>query len=211
MTLEHVSFSYNPEIKLLQDLNLKVKPGQKIAIVGPTGCGKTTLINLLMRFYDIQSGEIRVGNTGIQNITRDSLRANFGMVLQETWLKAGTIAENIAYGKDDATREEIIAAAKAAHAHGFIRRMEQGYDTLIQEEGSNLSQGQKQLLCIARVMLRIPDMLILDEATSSIDTRTEMKIQEAFQSMMKGRTSFIAVSYTHLDVYKRQGVQQPHL
>ena len=144
-----------------------------------------------MRFYDIQSGEIRVGNTGIQNITRDSLRANFGMVLQETWLKAGTIAENIAYGKEDATREEIIAAAKAAHAHGFIRRMEQGYDTLIQEEGGNLSQGQKQLLCIARVMLRIPDMLILDEATSSIDTRTEMKIQEAFQSMMRGRTSFI--------------------
>ena len=191
MTLEHVSFSYNPEIKLLQDLNLNVKPGQKIAIVGPTGCGKTTLINLLMRFYDIQSGEIRVGNTGIQNITRDSLRANFGMVLQETWLKAGTIAENIAYGKEDATREEIIAAAKAAHAHGFIRRMEQGYDTLIQEEGGNLSQGQKQLLCIARVMLRIPDMLILDEATSSIDTRTEMKIQEAFQSMMRGRTSFI--------------------
>ena len=138
-----------------------------------------------MRFYDIQSGEIRVGNTGIQDITRDSLRANFGMVLQETWLKAGTIAENIAYGKEDATREEIIAAAKAAHAHGFIRRMEQGYDTLIQEEGSNLSQGQKQLLCIARVMLRIPDMLILDEATSSIDTRTEMKIQEAFQSMIK--------------------------
>ena len=144
-----------------------------------------------MRFYDIQSGEIRVGNTGIQNITRDSLRANFGMVLQETWLKAGTIAENIAYGKEDATREEIIAAAKAAHAHGFIRSMEQGYDTLIQEEGGNLSQGQKQLLCIARVMLRIPDMLILDEATSSIDTRTEMKIQEAFQSMMRGCTSFI--------------------
>ena len=191
MTLEHVSFSYNPEIKLLQDLNLNVKPGQKIAIVGPTGCGKTTLINLLMRFYDIQSGEIRVSNTGIQNITRDSLRANFGMVLQETWLKAGTIAENIAYGKEDATRGEIITAAKAAHAHGFIRRMEQGYDTEIQEEGGNLSQGQKQLLCIARVMLRIPDMLILDEATSSIDTRTEMKIQEAFQSMMKGRTSFI--------------------
>ena len=191
MTLEHVSFSYNPEIKLLQDLNLNVKPGQKIAIVGPTGCGKTTLINLLMRFYDIRSGEIRVSNTGIQNITRDSLRANFGMVLQETWLKAGTIAENIAYGKEDATRGEIIAAAKAAHAHGFIRRMEQGYDTEIQEEGGNLSQGQKQLLCIDRVMLRIPDMLILDEATSSIDTRTEMKIQEAFQSMMKGRTSFI--------------------
>ena len=174
-----------------KDLNLQVRPGQKIAIVGPTGCGKTTLINLLMRFYEIQSGEIRVSQTGIQNITRDSLRTNFGMVLQETWLKAGTIAENIAYGKDDATREEIIEAAKAAHAHGFIRRMERGYDTQIQEEGGNLSQGQKQLLCIARVMLRLPDMLILDEATSSIDTRTEMKIQEAFRSMMKGRTSFI--------------------
>ena len=189
--LEHVSFSYHSNAELLKDLNLQVRPGQKIAIVGPTGCGKTTLINLLMRFYEIQSGEIRVSQTGIQNITRDSLRTNFGMVLQETWLKAGTIAENIAYGKDDATREEIIEAAKAAHAHGFIRRMERGYDTQIQEEGGNLSQGQKQLLCIARVMLRLPDMLILDEATSSIDTRTEMKIQEAFRSMMKGRTSFI--------------------
>lgn len=191
ISLEHVSFSYDPNRSLLQDLNLQVRSGQKIAIVGPTGCGKTTLINLLMRFYEIQKGEIRISGTGIRNITRDSLRTNFGMVLQETWLKAGTIAENIAYGKEGATREEIIAAAKAAHADGFIRRMEHGYDTQIQEEGGNLSQGQKQLLCIARVMLRLPDMLILDEATSSIDTRTEMKIQEAFQHMMEGRTSFI--------------------
>lgn len=191
ISLEHVSFSYDPDRFLLQNLNLQVRPGQKIAIVGPTGCGKTTLINLLMRFYEIQKGEIRISGTGIRNITRDSLRTNFGMVLQETWLKAGTIAENIAYGKEGATREEIIAAAKAAHADGFIRRMEHGYDTQIQEEGGNLSQGQKQLLCIARVMLRLPDMLILDEATSSIDTRTEMKIQEAFQHMMEGRTSFI--------------------
>lgn len=191
ISLEHVSFSYDPDRSLLQDLNLKVRSGQKIAIVGPTGCGKTTLINLLMRFYEIQKGEIRISGTGIRNITRDSLRTNFGMVLQETWLKAGTIAENIAYGKEGAAREEIIEAAKAAHADGFIRRMEHGYDTQIQEEGGNLSQGQKQLLCIARVMLRLPDMLILDEATSSIDTRTEMKIQEAFQSMIEGRTSFI--------------------
>ncbi|MDO4600300.1 MAG: ABC transporter ATP-binding protein [[Ruminococcus] gnavus] len=191
ISLEQVSFSYDPDRSLLQNLNLEVRPGQKIAIVGPTGCGKTTLINLLMRFYEIQKGEIRISGTGIRNITRDSLRTNFGMVLQETWLKAGTIAENIAYGKEGATREEIIAAAKAAHADGFIRRMEHGYDTQIQEEGGNLSQGQKQLLCIARVMLRLPDMLILDEATSSIDTRTEMKIQEAFQHMMEGRTSFI--------------------
>lgn len=191
ISLEHVSFSYDPDRSLLQNLNLQVRPGQKIAIVGPTGCGKTTLINLLMRFYEIQKGEIRISGTGIRNITRDSLRTNFGMVLQETWLKAGTIAENIAYGKEGATREEIVAAAKAAHADGFIRRMEHGYDTKIQEEGGNLSQGQKQLLCIARVMLRLPDMLILDEATSSIDTRTEMKIQEAFQHMMEGRTSFI--------------------
>ena len=191
ISLEHVSFSYDPDRSLLQNLNLQVRPGQKIAIVGPTGCGKTTLINLLMRFYEIQKGEIQISGTGIRNITRDSLRTNFGMVLQETWLKAGTIAENIAYGKEGATREEIIAAAKAAHADGFIRRMEHGYDTQIQEEGGNLSQGQKQLLCIARVMLRLPDMLILDEATSSIDTRTEMKIQEAFQHMMEGRTSFI--------------------
>ena len=191
ISLEHVSFSYDPDRSLLQNLNLQVRPGQKIAIVGPTGCGKTTLINLLMRFYEIQKGEIQISGTGIRNITRDSLRTNFGMVLQETWLKAGTIAENIAYGKEGATREEIVAAAKAAHADGFIRRMEHGYDTQIQEEGGNLSQGQKQLLCIARVMLRLPDMLILDEATSSIDTRTEMKIQEAFQHMMEGRTSFI--------------------
>lgn len=191
ISLEHVSFSYDPDRSLLQDLNLKVRSGQKIAIVGPTGCGKTTLINLLMRFYETQKGEIRISGMGIRNITRDSLRANFGMVLQETWLKAGTIAENIAYGKEGAAREEIIEAAKAAHADGFIRRMEHGYDTQIQEEGGNLSQGQRQLLCIARVMLRLPDMLILDEATSSIDTRTEMKIQEAFQSMMEGRTSFI--------------------
>lgn len=191
ISLEQVSFSYDPDRSLLQNLNLQVRPGQKIAIVGPTGCGKTTLINLLMRFYEIQKGEIRISGTGIRNITRDSLRTNFGMVLQETWLKAGTIAENIAYGKEGATREEIVAAAKAAHADGFIRRMEHGYDTQIQEEGGNLSQGQKQLLCIARVMLRLPDMLILDEATSSIDTRTEMKIQEAFQHMMEGRTSFI--------------------
>ena len=191
ISLEHVSFSYDPDRSLLQNLNLQVRPGQKIAIVGPTGCGKTTLINLLMRFYEIQKGEIQISGTGIRNITRDSLRTNFGMVLQETWLKAGTIAENIAYGKEGATREEIVTAAKAAHADGFIRRMEHGYDTQIQEEGGNLSQGQKQLLCIARVMLRLPDMLILDEATSSIDTRTEMKIQEAFQHMMEGRTSFI--------------------
>ena len=191
ISLEHVSFSYDPDRSLLQNLNLQVRPGQKIAIVGPTGCGKTTLINLLMRFYEIQKGEIQISGTGIRNITRDSLRTNFGMVLQETWLKAGTIAENIAYGKEVETREEIVAAAKAAHADGFIRRMEHGYDTQIQEEGGNLSQGQKQLLCIARVMLRLPDMLILDEATSSIDTRTEMKIQEAFQHMMEGRTSFI--------------------
>ena len=193
ISLEHVSFSYDPDRSLLQNLNLQVRPGQKIAIVGPTGCGKTTLINLLMRFYEIQKGEIRISGTGIRNITRDSLRTNFGMVLQETWLKAGTIAENIAYGKEGATREEIVAAAKAAHADGFIRRMEHGYDTQIQEEGGNLSQGQKQLLCIARVMLRLPDMLILDEATSSIDTRTEMKIQEAFQHMMNcwNRVDFI--------------------
>ena len=191
LDVKALSFAYPNGKNILHAIDLTIAEGEFILLCGPSGCGKTTLINLLMRFYDIQSGEIRVGNTGIQNITRDSLRANFGMVLQETWLKAGTIAENIAYGKEDATREEIIAAAKAAHAHGFIRRMEQGYDTLIQEEGGNLSQGQKQLLCIARVMLRIPDMLILDEATSSIDTRTEMKIQEAFQSMMRGRTSFI--------------------
>lgn len=191
IVLRDVSFAYQKEKPLLKGLNLEVKPGQKIAIVGPTGCGKTTLINLLMRFYEIDNGSIQVGGKNVQEITKDSLRGNFGMVLQETWLKAGTIAENIAYGKPDATREEIIEAAKAAHAHGFIKRMPEGYDTIISEDGGNLSQGQKQLLCIARVMLELPPMLILDEATSSIDTRTEVKIQEAFQRMMQGRTSFI--------------------
>ena len=191
MELNDVSFSYQKEVSLLQNLNLKVQPGQKIAIVGPTGCGKTTLINLLMRFYDIDLGKVCVSGQDIMSVTKDSLRANFGMVLQDTWLKAGTIAENIAYGKPDATREEIIEAAKAAYAHSFIKRMPDGYDTVISEEGGNLSQGQKQLLCIARVMLQLPPMLILDEATSSIDTRTEVKVQEAFHKMMKGRTSFI--------------------
>lgn len=191
MELNDVSFSYQKEVSLLQNLNLKVQPGQKIAIVGPTGCGKTTLINLLMRFYDIDSGKVCVSGQDIMSVTKNSLRANFGMVLQDTWLKAGTIAENIAYGKPDATREEIIEAAKAAYAHSFIKRMPDGYDTVISEEGGNLSQGQKQLLCIARVMLQLPPMLILDEATSSIDTRTEVKVQEAFHKMMKGRTSFI--------------------
>lgn len=191
IVLRDVSFAYQKEKPLLKGLNLEVKPGQKIAIVGPTGCGKTTLINLLMRFYEIDNGSIEVGGKNVQEITKNSLRGNFGMVLQETWLKAGTIAENIAYGKPDATREEIIEAAKAAHAHGFIKRMPEGYDTIISEDGGNLSQGQKQLLCIARVMLELPPMLILDEATSSIDTRTEVKIQEAFQRMMQGRTSFI--------------------
>lgn len=191
LKLEHVSFSYSPDRELLKNLNLDVGSGQKIAVVGPTGCGKTTLINLLMRFYDIREGRIVVSGKEIREITRDSLRSNYGMVLQETWLKSGTVAENIAYGKEDATIEEVIEAAKAAYAHSFIKRMEHGYDTLIQEDGGNLSQGQKQLLCIARVMLRLPDMLILDEATSSIDTRTEVKVQEAFHKMMEGRTSFI--------------------
>ena len=191
LTLSDVSFSYDPKVPLLQKLNLRVEPGQKIAIVGPTGCGKTTLINLLMRFYDLQEGTIFLSGHDIMEITKDSLRAGFGMVLQETWLKSCSIAENIAYGKPDATREEIVEAAKAAYAHEFIVRMNEGYDTILTEEGGNLSQGQKQLLCIARVMLKLPPMLILDEATSSIDTRTEIKIQEAFQKMMEGRTSFI--------------------
>ena len=191
LELKDVSFSYRKDVPLLQHLNLQVKPGQKIAIVGPTGCGKTTLINLLMRFYDIDAGQIIVSGHDIQEIKRDSLRENFGMVLQETWLKSGTVAENIAYGREGTSRDEIIAAAKAAHAHSFIKRMPEGYDTMIQEEGGNLSQGQKQLLCIARVMLNLPPMLILDEATSSIDTRTEIRIQKAFHQMMEGRTSFI--------------------
>ena len=191
LKLKDVSFSYQPEVPLLQELNLDVKPGQKIAIVGPTGCGKTTLINLLMRFYEIDAGKILLSGHNIADIQKDSMRTQYGMVLQETWLKTGTIAENIAYGYPEASREQIVAAAKAAHAHSFIKRMQNGYDTKITEEGGNLSQGQKQLLCIARVMLNLPPMLILDEATSSIDTRTELKIQEAFQRMMKGRTSFI--------------------
>ena len=189
--IEHVYFSYVPEQKLIEDFNLKVTPGQRVAIVGPTGCGKTTLINLLMRFYDANSGKIRVSGHEIDQITRHSLRQNYGMVLQETWLKAGTIRENIIMGKPDATEEEMIAAAKASHAHSFIKRLPDGYDTVITEDGGNLSQGQKQLLCITRVMLCLPPMLILDEATSSIDTRTEMRIQNAFLKMMNGRTSFI--------------------
>lgn len=218
VAIEHVYFSYTPKQKLIEDFNLQVKPGQRVAIVGPTGCGKTTFINLLMRFYDVTSGEIAVGESidltepslefpvthtwkdkdvadenlhDIRSITRKSLRENYGMVLQETWLKAGTIRDNICMGKPDATEEEMIVAAKAAHAHSFIKRLPQGYDTFITEDGGNLSQGQKQLLCIARVMLCLPPMLILDEATSSIDTRTEMKIQKAFLTMMEGRTSFI--------------------
>ncbi len=187
----HVYFSYVPEKKLIEDFNLKVKPGQRIAIVGPTGCGKTTLINLLMRFYDVDQGAITVEGEDIRHITRKSLRENYGMVLQETWLKAGTIWENLMMGKQSATEEEMITAAKAAHAHSFIKRLPKGYDTVIGEDGGSLSAGQKQLLCIARVMLCLPPMLILDEATSSIDTRTEMKIQNAFAAMMKGRTSFI--------------------
>ncbi|MBC5688728.1 ABC transporter ATP-binding protein [Mediterraneibacter sp. NSJ-55] len=188
---EHVYFSYLPEQKLIEDFNLEVVPGQKIAVVGPTGCGKTTLINLLMRFYDIDSGSIRVEGLDIRQVTRQSLRAGYGMVLQDTWLKTGTIRENIMLGKPDATEEEVIAAAKASHIHSFIRRLPKGYETWITEDGSGLSQGQKQLLCIARVMLLRPPMLILDEATSSIDTRTEMKIQEAFAKLMEGRTTFI--------------------
>ncbi len=191
VVLEHVSFSYVPQKKLIEDFNLSVKKGQRVAIVGPTGCGKTTIINLLMRFYDVDSGKILVSGTDIRDITRGSLRTSYGMVLQETWLKTGTIRENIAMGKPDAAMEEIIEAAKLSHAHGFIKRLPNGYDTVITEDGGSLSQGQKQLLCIARVMLCLPPMLILDEATSSIDTRTEIKIQNAFATMMKGRTSFI--------------------
>ena len=189
--LEDVSFRYLPDRPLIEGLSLDVQPGQRIAIVGPTGCGKTTLINLLMRFYDVNSGSIKVSGTDIRDVTRASLRGSYGMVLQDTWLRAGTVRENIAYGKPDATMDEVIAAAKAAHAHSFIRRLPDGYDTVIAEDGGNISQGQKQLLCIARVMLCLPPMLILDEATSSIDTRTEVRIQKAFARMMQGRTSFI--------------------
>ena len=189
--LKDVYFQYVPEKKLIQNFNLQVKPGQRVAIVGPTGCGKTTVINLLMRFYDVNSGSIQVDGTDIRDITRGSLRTNYGMVLQETWLRSGTIRDNICMGKPDATEEEIIGAAKASHAHSFIKRLPQGYDTVITEDGGSLSQGQKQLLCITRVMLCLPPMLILDEATSSIDTRTEIKIQNAFAKMMEGRTSFI--------------------
>ena len=189
--LKNVSCSYVPEQKLIRDFNLSVKPGQRVAIVGPTGCGKTTVINLLMRFYDVNKGVIAVDGTDIRNMTRASLRSSIGMVLQETWLKDGTIRDNIIMGKPDATEEEIIAAAKATHAHSFIKRLPQGYDTVVREDGDNLSQGQKQLLCITRVMLCQPPMLILDEATSSIDTRTEIRIQRAFEKLMKGRTSFI--------------------
>lgn len=189
--IEDVKFSYEPEQRLIEQFNLKVKPGQRVAIVGPTGCGKTTLINLLMRFYDVREGAIRVSGQDIRRITRNSLRKNYGMVLQETWLKKGTIRDNISMGKPDATDEEIMEAAKASHAHSFIKRLPQGYDTVIGEDGGSLSAGQKQLLCIARVMLCLPPMLILDEATSSIDTRTEMRIQKAFAHMMAGRTSFV--------------------
>ncbi len=191
VSLKNVSFSYSKDRKLIEDLNLDVKPGQRIAIVGPTGCGKTTIINLLMRFYDVDGGSISVEGTDIRDITRKSLRTSYGMVLQETWLKQGTIRDNIIVGKPDATDEEVIAAAKASHAHSFIRRLPEGYDTVISEDGGSLSQGQKQLLCITRVMLCLPPMLILDEATSSIDTRTEIRIQKAFATMMEGRTSFI--------------------
>ncbi len=191
VSLSDVSFSYRPDRKLIEQFNLSVKPGQRVAIVGPTGCGKTTIINLLMRFYDVDAGTIRAAGKDIRNVTRESLRRSYGMVLQDTWLKAGTIRENIAMSKPGATEAEIVAAAKASYAHHFIRQLPKGYDTVITEDGGSLSQGQKQLLCIARVMLNLPPMLILDEATSSIDTRTEMKIQKAFAAMMKGRTSFI--------------------
>ena len=186
-----MAFSYDKSVSLIEGLDLDVKPGQRIAIVGPTGCGKTTVINLLMRFYDVDSGSISVDGKDVRSITRHSLRASYGMVLQDTWLRAGTVRENIAFGKDDATDDEVIAAAKAAHAHSFIKRLKNGYDTVIGEGGDGLSQGQKQLICISRVMLALPPMLILDEATSSIDTRTEMRIQRAFSDMMRGRTSFI--------------------
>lgn len=191
VALKHVDFSYRPDVRLIENLNLDVKPGQRIAIVGPTGCGKSTVINLLMRFYDVDEGSISVDNIDIREMTRRSLRENYGMVLQETWLKNGTIRENIIYGKPDATEEEMLQASKEAYAHSFIKRLPKGYDTVISEDGGNLSQGQKQLLCIARVMLCLPPMLILDEATSSIDTRTEIRIQKAFTKMMEGRTSFI--------------------
>ena len=191
VSLEHVAFSYTPEKKLIEDFNLDVKKGEMVAIVGPTGCGKTTLINLLMRFYDVDSGSIRIGGTDIRDMKRETLRSGFGMVLQDTWLRSGTIRDNIRMGRPTATDEEIIQAAKKAHAHSFIRRLPEGYDTMITENGGNLSQGQKQLLCIARVMLALPPMLILDEATSSIDTRTEIRIQKAFNTLMEGRTSFI--------------------
>ena len=191
VTLDNVSFSYTEDQDLIKDLNLSVKPGMRIAIVGPTGCGKTTLINLLMRFYDVNGGSISVEGTDIRNITRKSLRSSYGMVLQDTWLRAGTVRENIAMAKPDATDGEIIAAAKASHSHSFIKRLKNGYDTVLGEGGEGLSQGQKQLLCITRIMLSNPPMLILDEATSSIDTRTEIRIQKAFLEMMKGRTSFI--------------------
>ena len=191
VSIQNVAFSYRPEQPLIENFHLDVKPGQRVALVGPTGCGKTTVINLLMRFYDVDSGSIQVEGTDIRDITRHSLRRSYGMVLQDTWLKRGTIRENIAYGKPEATLEEVVEAAKAAHAHSFIKRLPQGYDTVIGEDGGSISQGQKQLLCIARVMLCLPPMLILDEATSSIDTRTEIRIQKAFQKMMQGRTSFI--------------------
>lgn len=189
--LQDVSFSYNPSVRLIEHLNLSAKTGQRIAIVGPTGCGKTTIINLLMRFYDVDAGSISVDGRDIRSLTRDSLRGMYGMVLQETWLFSGTVRDNIAYGNPDATDEEVVQAAKAAHAHSFIKRLPNGYDTIVSEDGGNISQGQKQLLCIARIMLTHPPMLILDEATSSIDTRTEARIQKAFTAMMQGRTSFI--------------------
>ena len=191
VNIEQVGFSYVKSRKLIENFTLKVAPGQRVALVGPTGCGKTTVINLLMRFYDVDSGAISVSGTDIRRLTRKSLRRNYGMVLQDTWLKRGTIRENIAYGRPEASLEEVVEAAKAAHAHSFIKRLPEGYDTVISEDGGNISQGQKQLLCIARVMLCLPPMLILDEATSSIDTRTEQRIQKAFQKMMQGRTSFI--------------------